>query len=87
MPSKLAPSLPQEFLDKVRIQGDTECWPWLGETSSWGYGVTAAGRMAHVWSYALRYGEGRIKPGYQLFHTCGSRLCMNPRHMRLRKKW
>ncbi len=84
---KLAVPLPEEFTDKVRIQGDTECWPWLGDTSAWGYGVNAAGRQAHVWSYALRYGEGQIKPGFQLFQTCLNKLCMNPKHMRLRKKW
>ncbi len=80
-------TLPADFTDKVRILSDTECWPWLGEVSSWGYGVTDKGRMAHVWAYALHYGEGHIKPGYHLFQKCGNRLCMNPKHMRLRKKW
>jgi hypothetical protein len=78
-------TLPDDFQQLVRIGTDEECWPWLGEVSVFGYGIGPHG-LSHVWTYKLHYGEC-LKPGYQVFHTCGSRLCCNPRHMRTRKRW
>lgn len=85
MPARATLTLPPEFLRLVRVAGPEECWPWLGEVSVTGYGVSPEG-MSHVWAYRLHYGPP--KKGYQVYHAvCGRRLCCNPKHMRTRKKW
>lgn len=78
-------TLPADFLRLVRVGADNECWPWVGETTAFGYGQGPHG-LSHIWAYRLHYGAPR--KGYQVYHAvCANRLCCNPKHMKTRKRW
>ena len=87
MAARALSTLPPDFVAQVRIGDPAACWPWLGPVSAWGYGVGPHGVPAHVWAYRLFRGDAPLRQGYCLAHTCGSRLCVNPKHLRQRKGW
>lgn len=61
-----------------------ECWGWSGPINQDGYGkFTASGKkvFAHRFAYSLLVGE--IPPGRELDHSCRSRSCCNPEHLRV----
>lgn len=68
-----------------------DCWNWLGAVDKCGYGVfwngeyTAAGHpksvRAHRASYELYVGP--IPSGMEVDHTCFTRSCVRPDHLRL----
>lgn len=58
------------------------CWRWNGAACSSGYGSLtwrAKGWLAHRLAYTLVIGP--IPAGYEVHHTCGNRLCINPAHL------
>ena len=71
------------FVD--RTGGEDACWKWYGTTDSLGYGrfsYPGRGRLlAH--RFAVELARGRDPVGYVVRHLCGSRLCVNPRHLTL----
>jgi hypothetical protein len=71
---------PTLFWSKVDRRGDDECWMWTGARSAKGYGHTRDG-LAHRAAFRLVVGE--IPDGYQLHHRCGTKACVNPRHLTL----
>ncbi len=87
MPARAPSSLPPDFVSQARIAGPEACWPWLGEVSSWGYGVGPHGVPAYVWAWRLTHRDAPLRGGYRLAQTCGNRLCVNPKHLRQRKGW
>lgn len=63
--------------------GPEDCWPWDGAISVSGYGVFTSGRRtrnAHAWAYLFYVGPVRV--GLEVHHLCGSRNCVNPKHLR-----
>jgi hypothetical protein len=73
----------ERFWTLIDRRGDDECWPWLGDLNSNGYGKfffhTDGFRMcrgAHCIAYSLMVGE--VQEGYELDHLCRNPACCNP---------
>lgn len=75
------------FWSKVKVGAPDECWLWTG--TRWGgragnrYGYYHDGltsHYAHRYAYSTRH--GRFRPGAIIMHTCDTRLCCNPDHLR-----
>ena len=73
-----------QFISNVDQSGGLKsCWPWRGALGYSGYGVfTINGKnyKAHRVSYFLAH--GRIDDSLLVLHTCDSRSCVNPKHLR-----
>lgn len=68
--------------ERYRVDDETECWIWLGNVSTAGYGqLQVAGKpwRAHRWMYERH--RGPIPAGLQLDHLCRNRACVNPDHL------
>lgn len=81
----------ENFWSKVTKTDDDECWPWTGSTGPMGplfgarklkadgnYGpqMTQARRIA----WAEHHGS-YLRPQQNIFHSCGNKNCVNPRHL------
>ncbi len=86
-----ANSVAERFWSHVRRTED--CWIWTGATRSGGYGVFRDGTRsvsAHRFAWEMEYGpiptaagsDGSSVP-WLISHTCGSRRCVRPDHLRL----
>ena len=82
----------QRFLEKIRIQGDKECWIWVYYRDPRGYGKFTRsvvydenGRSggtpvaAHRFSHELFIGP--IPEGFQVHHKCDNPSCVKPDHL------
>lgn len=89
-----APRTVEDFLAKVDVRGDDECWPWLGYVDKEsGYGQVRKNYQllkAHRYSYEIA--NGPIPGGHVIDHACHNnsgctdvpcahRRCVNPRHL------
>lgn len=79
----------QEYLDASKLWTGCEidpssgCWKWTGAKSPQGYSLPFMhGRqhLGHRLSHELFLGP--IQSGNQVHHECGTRLCVNPAHLR-----
>ncbi len=90
MPNQWTKPIPPEvrFWLMVDKREPTDCWPWLGSKTGYGYGSFRTGSskdgsrrhvMAHRFAYeSLR---GPIPESLQIDHLCRNRGCQNPAHM------
>lgn len=68
------------FWSKVRIGGESECWPWLATTNRDGYGTFKLdGVCVGAHRVAFFLAEGRWPT--EARHTCDSPSCCNPDHI------
>lgn len=68
----------QRFEDKFEEGQPDECWLWQASTMTSGHGYfdqTSAHRIA----YELEHGE--VPDDAHVLHKCGTRHCVNPRHL------
>lgn len=75
-------TLAERFWNKVRKQGDDQCWEWAGYRNHHGYGVVKIGNLLRrsnrvVWE--LTYGS--IPEGMCVCHRCDNPSCCNPNHL------
>lgn len=72
-----------DFWSKVEVNGDGQCWPWLGFTNNRGYGYCHIKgnkkRGAHRISYRLCKGE--LSENQVIDHLCRNPICVNPAHL------
>lgn len=73
------------FWPNVKKGADDECWPWLGGTTSSGYGVISVGghngKRVRVHRYSYETLVGPVPDGLVLDHLCRNRVCVNPAHL------
>lgn len=84
------PEVTNKFWSKVDVYGEDECWIWTAKLGPGDYGqiIFELGgerlvRVAHRFAHALAHPEQAIPDGVQVRHSCGERLCVNPRHLYL----
>lgn len=62
------------------------CWEWCGATDNNGYGKTSFGDRVTVPAHRLAYAVWKLPDGApmppDIHHTCETRLCINPEHLR-----
>jgi hypothetical protein len=72
----------KRLLGKVKIDGKTNCWPWIGAKYPLGYGHFSwkpSGGYAHRAAYLLFKGE--IPDNREIDHLCRMPSCVNPDHL------
>lgn len=74
--------LARRYWMKVDKRGPNECWPWLGMTTTFGYGrIKFAGQKLLAHRVAFELANGRPPaPGMNVCHTCDWPPCQNPAH-------
>lgn len=70
------------FWDRVDVQGEDECWRWLGSTNKQGYGWSSwkgFTKQAHRLAYELAGKTPNNAPVVR--HVCDNPGCCNPLHL------
>lgn len=76
-------TMEERFWNKVLKRADNECWEWLAQKTSLGYGVfwlNGKNNKAHRVAWTLM--NGAIPDGLVVRHKCRGK-CVNPNHMEL----
>ena len=72
----------ERLLEKVRIDGETGCWRWLGGTHPAGYGTFWNGeRHESTHRFVFAFFRGPIPDGLELHHRCRNPACCNWMHL------
>ena len=72
-----------KIFNRCRL-AESGCWLWTGALHKHGYGMIGLHgktRGAHIWSYELFV--GKIPTGLHVLHSCDTRACCNPMHLRV----
>ena len=81
----LIKTIKERFWSKVDIKGEDDCWNWIANIDTPGYGAFKYNKRkmdSNRVAWILTYGE--IPDGLWVLHKCkGNRLCCNPKHLYL----
>jgi hypothetical protein len=69
----------QQYADRV-IPSEEGCWDWKNARPDTGYAMLQFNMTAHRFSYLEANGE--LTPGLTIEHTCGTRPCTDPAHLK-----
>jgi hypothetical protein len=76
-------SLRERFEAKVSPEPMSGCWLWTGSVAPNGYGLFwADGKYEGAHRVAYRLAHGGIPAGKSLDHSCHTKSCVNPSHLR-----
>lgn len=79
----LPAKIPAALRRRIRVD-PSGCWRWTGPKRADGVGyVTAGGGTVRVHRAIYEALRGPVPSGVALLRTCGSRVCVNPGHIRL----
>lgn len=81
---ELTPDQRTRFMDKFTPEPNSGCWLWDAGCYRTGYGAFAIESVnfpAHRISFALHGGQ-TTKEKPHVLHSCNTRLCVNPKHLR-----
>ena len=74
----------QRLFAKIKVPTAPDgCWLWTAGTDRYGYGKVARdGRPVYAHRSVYEMYCGPLPPGMVLAHTCHTRRCVNPEHLR-----
>ena len=70
------------FFSRVEVGPQNKCWPYIGVTDPFGYGVFTHNKKklrAHRFSYTVFHGP--IGEDLVIRHRCDNPSCVNPHHL------
>jgi hypothetical protein len=81
----LKPTVDERFWSKVNIKGEDDCWNWMANIDTPGYGgFKYNGKKMNSNRVAWILTRGEIPKGLWVLHKCKeNRLCCNPNHLYL----
>lgn len=70
------------YWPRVDKRGPDECWPWMANICSTGYGgFSLGGKKVLTHRLAWMLANGPIPPGAWILHRCDNPPCCNPAHL------
>lgn len=75
-----------DLVDKLSerlVEVESGCWEFIGAVTGAGYGLISVGyktyQSTHVLAYELT--NGPVPLGMVVRHSCGNKICCNPKHL------
>lgn len=71
------------FWGKVEKRGPDDCWLWMANVGTHGYGqlTIERGRVVTAHRFSFELHNGPIRRGALIRHTCDNKRCVNPAHL------